>query len=80
MSRKKCINIEDNIKSSKFIYTVIVVARTIKLLEFVTPPSIYQQEITTDVSGIPELGNGRIILSAAEVSINVIIDISIFYL
>ena len=41
-SRKLCLNIEDKNESSQFIYTSIIVTITIKLLAFVTPPSIYQ--------------------------------------
>ena len=41
VSRKLFINSQDRSKISQFIYTFIVVTRTMKLLEFVTPPSIF---------------------------------------
>ena len=50
MSRKPCINREDNSKSSQFSYTVIVIVRTMKLLEVVTLPYIYQIVMWDDVS------------------------------
>ena len=42
VSRKPCINREDNIKISQFNYTAIVLIITMKLLSVVTSPSIYQ--------------------------------------
>ena len=44
VSRKPCINREDNIKISQFSYKAIVVTRTMSLLVFVTPQYIYQFE------------------------------------
>ena len=40
--RKICINRECKRKNSQFSYKVIVVAKIMKFLEVVTPPSIYQ--------------------------------------
>ena len=45
VSRKPCINGKDNRKSSKFNYTVIDVARTMKFLAVVNQPYIYQNKI-----------------------------------
>ena len=42
VSRKLCINREYKSESSQFSHTFIVVARTMKFLEVVTPPYIYQ--------------------------------------
>ena len=39
---KQCTNREDNTKISKFSSTIVVVARTMKVLAVVTPPYIYQ--------------------------------------
>ena len=41
VSRKSCINREDNIKRSQFSYIDIVVTRIMKFLSVVIPTSIY---------------------------------------
>ena len=42
VSGNKCIHIKDKSKRLKFSHKVVVVAKTIKFLPIITPPSIYQ--------------------------------------